>query len=189
MIQGDDTRLVLASRLNAAVYAHWVAACGGRDIPARSDIKPESITRELPYLYIAEVMRDEAGMWFRFRLMGTKLVENLKQEGTGKMLLDLQVGGWEVEWRKNLVYATQIKLPVVDESTIHTESGLRLDIEHLALPLSTDGINVDRVFGAIDFYNSSEKSLSVALPMLDWNAISSIELEKRIIISNLRIQL
>ena len=105
------------------------------------------------------------------------------------MLLDLQIGGWEVEWRKNLLQVTKMMLPVVDESTITTESGLKLDIEHLALPLSEDGVTVDRVLGAIDFYNMSPEKLAAALPELDWKAISTIELEKRIIISNLRIQL
>ena len=182
-------RLVLASRKNAALYAHWVNACGGGDMPKRMDIDPAQIKHELPYVYIAQVMRDEGAIWFRFRLMGTKLVETLKQEGTGRMLLDLQIGGWEVEWRKNLLQVTQIMLPVVDESTITTETGLKLDIEHLALPLSEDGVTVDRVLGSIDFYNMSAKNLEDALPALDWKAISTVELEKRIIISNLRIQL
>jgi hypothetical protein len=158
-------------------------------MPKRLDIDPALIKQELPYVYIAQVMRDEAGVWFRFRLMGTKLVEHLKQEGTGRMLLDLQIGGWEVEWRKNLLQVTKMKLPVVDESTITTETGLKLDIEHLAMPLSEDGVTVDRVLGAIDFYNMSAQNLAEALPALDWNAISNFELEKRIIISNLRITL
>jgi len=182
-------RFVLASRKNAAIYAHWVNARGDREMPQRKDIDPEKIKHELPYVYIAQVMRDEGGIWFRFRLMGTKLVENLKTEGTGRMLLDLQIGGWEVEWRKNLLQVTKMMLPVVDESTVTTETGLRLDIEHLAMPLSDDGVTVDRVLGAIDFYNLDEYKLAAALPNLDWNAISTIDLEKRIIISNLRIQL
>ncbi len=182
-------RLVLASRKNALVYAHWVNACQEREMPRRRDIAPDQIKSQLPYVYIAEVMVDDLGTWFRFRLMGTKLVENLKQEGTGKMLLDLQIGGWEVEWRKNLVHVINMKMPVVDESTITVESGLKLDIEHLALPLSEDGVTVSRIFGAIDFYGVDEKELSRSIQSLDWETISSIELEKRIIISNLRIQL
>lgn len=186
-------RFVLASRRNAHVYAHWVTACGKKSMPNRHEMQPEVIPfdllPELPYIYIAQVMRDELGTWFKFRLMGTGLAESLKQDGTGKMLLDLQIGGWEEEWRRNLVSTTQAKLPVVDESTIKTESGLLLDIEHLALPLSEDGTNVDRIFGCIDFYGASEKELKKMIPELDWRKISSVELAKRIIISNLRIQI
>ena len=188
-MRDPDMRLVRASKKNASIYAHWVGACGDRDMPKRADITPEGIKRELPYIYIAEVMKDDLGTWFRFRLMGTKLVENLKQDGTGKMLLDLQIGGWEVEWRKNLVHVINMKMPVVDESTITVESGLKLDIEHLAMPLSEDGENVSRIFGAIDFYGVDEQKLAASVNALDWQSISSIELEKRIIISNLRIQL
>jgi hypothetical protein len=182
-------RLVLASRKNALIYSHWVNACGVRGMPRRADINPEEIRHELPYIYIAEVMKDDLGTWFRFRLMGTKLVEHLKQDGTGKMLLDLQIGGWEVEWRKNLVHVINMKMPVVDESTITVESGLKLDIEHLALPLSEDGETVARIFGAIDFYGVDEQKLRASIGDLNWQSISSIELAKRIIISNLRIQL
>jgi len=182
-------RLVLASLKNSRIYAHWVNACGELLMPKRERITPEEIKAELPYIYIAEVMNDELGTWFRFRLMGTKLVENLKQEGTGKMLLDLQIGGWEVEWRKNLVHVLNMKMPVVDESTITVEEGVKLEIEHLAMPLSEDGETVSRILGAIDFYGQSERELSNNIRKLDWESIRSIELEKRIIISNLRIQL
>ncbi len=158
-------------------------------MPRRSDINPEMIKAELPYVYIAEVMKDDLGTWFRFRLMGSKLVEHLKQDGTGKMLLDLHVGGWEVEWRRNLVHVINMKMPVVDESTITVHPGLKLDIEHLAMPISEDGESVSRIFGAIDFYGLDEQKLRTSISDLDWNSISNIELEKRIIISNLRIVL
>jgi hypothetical protein len=185
-------RLVLSSRRNAHVYAHWVTASGTKPMPNRNEMQPDVIPLdllpELPYIYIAEVMRDELGTWFKFRLMGTGLTERLKQDGTGKMLLDLQIGGWEEEWRKNLVSTVQMKLPVVDESTIKTEAGLVLEIEHLALPISEDGINVDRIFGSIDFFGATEAQLRDMIPELDWKKISSVELAKRIIISNLRIQ-
>jgi hypothetical protein len=186
-------RLVLTSRRNAHVYAHWVAACGKKSMPNRLEMQPDVIPvdllPELPYIYIAEVMRDELGTWFKFRLMGTSLTERLQQDGTGKMLLDLQIGGWEEEWRRNLVYTVQMKLPVVDESTITAENGTKLDVEHVALPMSEDGTNVDRIFGSIDFFSHSEKELRTMLPQLDWKKISSVELAKRIIISNLRFQI
>lgn len=186
-------RLVLASRRNAHVYAHWVAACGKKNMPTRIEMQPDVIPLdllpELPYIYIAEVMRDDLGTWFKFRLMGTSLTERLQQDGTGKMLLDLQIGGWEEEWRRNLVYTVQMKLPVVDESTITTQNGVKLDVEHVALPLSEDGVNVDRIFGSIDFFSHSEDQLRAMLPEFDWKKISSVELAKRIIISNLRLQI
>ncbi|MEJ0028117.1 MAG: PAS domain-containing protein [Rhizomicrobium sp.] len=181
--------LVLSSRRNAAVFAHWIHARDDRDLPARADIDPNSIKAELPYVYIAQVMTDDDGIWFKFRLMGGNLVQNFKIEGSERILLDLQIGGWEEEWRKNLLCAVKMRMAVVDEATITTESGTTLNIEHLALPLSEDGIKVDRVLGAIDFLTKSEYDLSVVLPQVSWSTINQIELEKRIIISNLRIQL
>jgi hypothetical protein len=181
--------LVLASRRNVAVFAHWLHARSDLEMPHKSAINPNSIKSELPYVYMAQVMRDDDGIWFKFRLMGNNLVQNLKVPGSDHILLDLQIGGWEEEWRKNLLCAVKMRMAVVDEATITTESGHDLNIEHIALPLSDDGINVEYVFGAIDFLTKSEHDLTVILPGLSWENIKQIELEKRIIISNLRIQL
>jgi hypothetical protein len=79
-------------------------------------------------------------------------------------------------------------LPVVDESIIKTEAGYDLDIEHLALPISEDGTTVDQIFGSIDFIGQTEADLQKMIPQLDWKKITSVELAKRIIISNLRLQ-
>jgi hypothetical protein len=184
-------RQVLASRRNAHVYAHWVAACGTKTMPSRMQMQPDVIPfdllPELPFIYIAEVLRDDAGLRFRFRLMGTSLAERLKQDATGKMLLDLEIGGWEQEWRKNLVQTVQLRLPVVDESVVVTQRDVSLHIEHLALPLSEDGETVDRIFGAIDFVGHSDAELKELIPELDWRKISSVDIAKRIVISNLRV--
>jgi len=200
-------RLVLASRRNATLYAHWVTASLRKAMPTSKDIGPATLSPELvpdlPYIYIARVMRDELGTWFKFRLMGSDLGDRLHQDGslmgsdlgdrlhqdgTGRMLLDLQIGGWEEEWRRNLVQTVQMKLPVVDESIIKTEPGYDLDIEHLALPISEDGLVVDQIFGSIDFIGQTEVDLQKMIPQLDWKKITSVELAKRIIISNLRLQ-
>jgi len=181
--------LVLSSRRNTAVFAHWLHARGDREMPARNDVDPNKIKAELPYVYIAQVMTDDDGIWFKFRLMGNNIVQNFKIQGSEHILLDLQIGGWEEEWRKNLLCAVKARMAVVDEATIHGETGIELNIEHLALPLSEDGVKVDRVLGAIDFLTKSESDLALVLPQLTWSTINQIELEKRIIISNLRIQL
>ena len=186
-------RLVLASRRNATLYAHWVTASLRKAMPTSKDIGPATLSPDLipdlPYIYIARVMRDELGTWFKFRLMGSNLGDRLQQDGTGRMLLDLQIGGWEEEWRRNLVQTVQMKLPVVDESIIKTEAGYDLDIEHLALPISEDGTTVDQIFGSIDFIGQTEADLQKMIPQLDWKKITSVELAKRIIISNLRLQM
>ncbi len=144
-------RPVLTSEKNISVYAHWVAARGDRSMPRRVDIAPEMITHALPYVYMSDVMNDEDGTWFRFHLMGTALVTRFKKDGTGISLLDLHIGGWENEWRRNLLFCTKVKMPIVDEATIKTPYNVNLTIEHVALPLSEDGGTVSKVFGAIDF--------------------------------------
>jgi hypothetical protein len=178
---------ILTSEKNVAVYTHWVAARGARSMPRREDIAPELIRHELPYVYMSDVMSDADGIWFRFRLMGTALVTRFKKDGTGKALLDLQIGGWETEWRRNLLFCTKIRMPIVDEATIKTPYNLNLTIEHIALPLSEDDDTVSKVFGAIDFFDADDEALHKILPKINWNDLKDVELAKRIIISNLKL--
>ena len=180
-------RPVLTSEKNVAVYAHWIAARGARSMPRREDIAPDLIKHELPYVYMSDVMNDADGIWFRFRLMGTALVTRFKKDGTGKTLLDLQIGGWETEWRRNLLFCLKIKMPVVDEATIRTPYGVDLTLEHIALPLSEDDDTVSKIFGAIDFFDSDNDALHKILPKINWDDLKDVEIAKRIIISNLKL--
>ena len=156
-------------------------------MPRRADIAPELIKQELPYVYMCDVKSDEDGTWFRFRLMGTALVTRFKKDGTGKALLDLQIGGWETEWRRNLLFCAKVKMPVVDEATIKTPYNVNLLIEHLALPLSEDDETVSKVFGAIDFFDDNDDALHKILPKIDWRDLKDVDLAKRIVISNLKL--
>jgi len=58
-------RLVLASRRNAALYAHWATASLRKAMPTSQDIGPATLSPalvpDLPYIYIARVTRDELG--------------------------------------------------------------------------------------------------------------------------------
>ncbi len=75
---------------------------------------------DLPYVYIAHVMKDKDGIWFKFRLIGADIIQTIDRSGTDRMLLDLQIGGWEEEWRKNLIMTTKLCMAVVDETKIVT---------------------------------------------------------------------
>jgi hypothetical protein len=182
-------RQVLESRRVAAVYGHYVAARGNRRMARRRDIDPASIRQQLPYLYIVQVERSGGELHFRFRLMGTELVHVFKREGTGGYVRELELGGWEVEWRNSLVYAVETKVPVVAVDKIKLSNGRELEVEHLALPLSDDEVTVDRVIGAIDFLVLPESELKDVLAKLDWSATKHVDVPKRLMITNLALPL
>jgi hypothetical protein len=184
-------RPVLSSPRNARIYAHWLHARGAKKMPARREFQPDVIppglSSELPQVYIAEVHGDGGNVAFRFSLMGTQLVDRLKQDATGKFLSQLHLGGFESEWHRSLVFALETQMPVVSESRIKLASRAQVDLEHIALPLSEDGEHIDRVLGAIDFPKASEVEAMRRIRELDWDTVASYEVAKRIVVANLRI--
>lgn len=184
-------RPVLTSSRNARIYAHWLLARGIKKMPCRREFQPDVIPldlmSELPQVYIAEIRNGSDGVDFRFSLMGTLLADRLNQDATGKHLSQLKLGGFEEEWRRTLAFTLETKMPVVSESQIVSESGMQTDIEHLAVPLSEDGAQVDRILGSIDFLKAVDVEALQRTREIDWSAIASHELAKRIVVANLRI--
>lgn len=186
-----SVRPVLTSSRNARIYAHWLLARGAKKMPCRHEFQPDvvpfDLSRELPQIYIAEIRGSGDALDFRFSLMGTLLADRLKQDATGKLLSQMKLGGFEEEWRRSLAFALETKMPVVSESQIVSASGMRIDLEHLAVPLSEDGAHVDRILGSIDFLKAADVEALRRVREIDWTTIASHELAKRIVVANLRI--
>ena len=64
------------------LYSYWLSKRNGRIMPARGDIDPRELGMLLPFLFII----DKAAGEFRFRLMGTGVVQDLGRDLTGKPL-------------------------------------------------------------------------------------------------------
>ncbi len=184
-------RPVLTSSRNAHIYAHWLLARGAKKMPCRREFQPDVIpfdlSLELPQIYIVEIQGNGPRAEFRFSLIGTLLAERLKQDATGKYLSQMKLGGFEDEWRRSLTFALETRMPVVSESQIVAASGMRVEIEHLLVPLSENGEHVDRILGSIDFLKAADVEALRRIREIDWNAIASHELAKRIVVANLRI--
>lgn len=73
------------------LHAYLERIRGDREMPDRADIKPSEIARLLPSMIIAEAV--DGGEDFRVRLFGTKLVELLGEERTGKLLSEFAEEG------------------------------------------------------------------------------------------------
>jgi len=75
------------SPLGREFLAYWHARCpAGGGFPTRADIAPEEIVRLLPHIFMVDVVdRPEDGQDFRFRLVGTAIMD-IEGEHTGKLL-------------------------------------------------------------------------------------------------------
>lgn len=69
-------------RLMDDLLDYWNRKRAGRIGPRRADLDPAAIKAHLPHLVIVDVI--DGGKDFRFRLVGTRVVEGLGHDNTGK---------------------------------------------------------------------------------------------------------
>lgn len=125
-----------------ALYEYWLAKCGDRRMPMRSDIDPITIPRAaLPGISLVEVVPDDRR--YVYRLVGT--VEVRGNDPTGKSVLEgfFAPSAEDALACYDRVVAT--RAPFLDPVPFITPSGKYVTEETIFLPLSDDGINVNKI--------------------------------------------
>ena len=171
------------------VYTLYDRSRNSSDITSKKSIDLLKLPRDIPYIYISDIVDTDNGLRFRFRFMGTGLVEILKQEATGKFIADLPLGGWELEWRKTLIFVVETRRPAVAVDKFSLPNGISLAIEHLALPLSDNGDQITHVLGTIEFLGFDYDRIKSLSQKVEWDDIQKIDVPKRMAITNLSIDL
>ena len=94
------------SPLGRDFLLYWHDKCpdsaSGGGFPSRADISPDEILKLLPYIFMVDVLEDaESGLDFRFRLVGTAIVE-IEGEHTGRSLSGMfpDRAAYGVLWRQ-----------------------------------------------------------------------------------------
>ncbi len=124
---------------------YWQSKRGPSGLPGRRDLDPTEIPRLLPYVELSEVV--EGGADFRFRLVGSHLVDTDDINPTGKTFsaffrnptyarYQLALYRWVVRHKRPLYSGSRIPLPARGHSVL---------TERLYLPLCGDGQRVDLV--------------------------------------------
>ncbi len=132
-----DVPIQLRSDKLDNLYRYWLAKKGRRKAPARAEIWPEEMLAFLPYLFLVDVV----GARFRFRLVGTKVVEACGEDHTGDYFDEagLDVGEAMAEYR----IAVAERHPMVRSWDLAKDDKHYLRYERLILPLSADGERVN----------------------------------------------
>jgi hypothetical protein len=125
------------------LYEYWLGKRGERAMPARKDIDPTEIPALLPYLILA----DKVGDKFRYRLVGTAIVQEVGIDPTGSF------AGSYVSYDPTSVAAFQTMgnrlvstgRPHLADGQYELKPGFVHNFLALLLPLSDDGTNVSMV--------------------------------------------
>lgn len=127
-----------------ALYGYWQEKCRGRQMPARVDLDPIEIPKMLlPGISLVDVVPDERR--YVYRLVGTGEVEVRGSDPTGKSVAEASFAPNPENALScyDLVVAT--KAPLLDPEPFTAPNGRYVTEETIFLPLSDNGINVNKI--------------------------------------------
>lgn len=125
-------------------YEYWLDAAGDRAMPDRRDIDPTEITAILPHISIIEVVEAGAGSQFRFRLVGTRVVEALGYDPTNQIIDECGADGDRDFLRQLLLDVANAERPLYAASSFRSPNS-GLSTQRLLLPLTLAGRAVRQV--------------------------------------------
>lgn len=132
----------LAFTQHVDLYRYWNARRQGRPMPARRDLDPAAIPALLPHLTLVDVV----GKRFRYRLMGTQIVEDLGVEMTGTYVgSHVTPSAYAAQVCSVYEQVRDSALPIFTTGYYQTPSELIQAHSRLLLPLSGDGKTVDMI--------------------------------------------
>lgn len=147
-----------ASEAAVRLHDYWASKRQAPDmVPSRGDIRPEEIKPLLPFLWIMDFERQTRT--FRYRLIGTAVVEGVGRDYTGRTLDECHpnTGAYEFATRA-LMQILEDRQPLWRRGVPmfhHETEALRL--ENLALPLASDRRTADQVLGLTLFFDSEDR--------------------------------
>jgi len=120
----------------------------GGQLPRRADLAPDQIKDLLPNIMIVDVERDP--MRFRYRLVGTRVVEYNGVEFTGRYLGEI---GWpeEQDLIESYAFVVNSRRPFFGLLDWGLVTGAVGRCEFVRLPLSEDGEAVTQILAMEDY--------------------------------------
>ena len=150
------------------ILAFWTDKRGSRSMPRKCDIDPTEIPRRiLPNLQLIDVI--DGGARFRYRLVGTALVDAYGKDFTGAYPDELFPDDRLSFIQKIYRTVCKSKAPLFTHNKYHTPKSIDLLAIRLYLPLSDDDTDVHHILGTLRFEHD------VALDSGLWGAGATID--------------
>ena len=130
-------------------HEYWSARCTAEHaVPLRSAVDPTELRELLPNIVIIEV--EQAPLRFRYRLVGTRVVEFNKLDFTGLYLGSI---GWDEEQQlvDTCVEVVSSRQPLCGFYSWTLQTGAIGRCEFGIFPFSVDGQTVTQIFGVEDY--------------------------------------
>ncbi len=135
-----------------AFHAYWTSKCRGELLPSLADIDPVEIPQHLAALALVDVVRDDAGgLRFRYRLIGSDVMDMHQDNNTGKWLDEVLVSENGAKILRNIEGVVNSPQPHFWHNTASIEGREHISYSRLLCPLAADGKTVDTLVAVFVF--------------------------------------
>lgn len=122
---------------------YWLRIRGGRRLPGRQDVRPEEIPRRLlAHTGLIDVL---PGRRFRYRLIGTAMVEFYGRDYTGLVIEEAKSAGYASVLNELYRLCAEAPAVVYSEARSSYRQGAARLMQRLLAPLSRDGEAADMI--------------------------------------------
>ncbi len=137
------------------IYRYWRGKCREGAFPSRADIDPTEIPALLPHVFLIDVVED--GRDFRYRLVGTHIIESVGFEFTGQLVSEFMRDREEALRAHDYHRLVESREPrhVIGNMVAFGRDNMRC--ERVLCPLSSDGEAIDMIFGGLLFQLDREQ--------------------------------
>jgi hypothetical protein len=126
-----------------AFHELWLAKCAGRTLPARADFDPAEMKNHLPGITLIDVVADARR--FVYRLVGTREVAMRDNDPTGKGVAEGYFGTTAEQSLAAYQAVVDKRAPCFERRRFVTPDGRVGNEESVLLPLSSDGVTIDKI--------------------------------------------
>lgn len=128
---------------------YWHSKCAGRPMPARADLDPAEFRWALGHIVLIDVLPGEGSSpRFRYRLTGSTLTGRLRFDPGGQFMDNHPDVNVRRRLSSHCAEVVQRRHPLRLEE-VRDEAGKLWRYEVLTMPLSSDGLAVDMLFGSM----------------------------------------
>lgn len=126
------------------IVEYWLRIGPADALPGRQHFDPIDIWNLIRNVWIVDVCGEPPQ--FRYRVAGTKVVDYIEQEPTGKMMDEVFPHFDETETCKNLLRVVADRVPRWRRGapTLRSDKSFKV-VEQISLPLARDGRTVDMI--------------------------------------------
>jgi hypothetical protein len=129
------------------LFDYWQGKRRPGRLPGRKEVDPIEMTSFLRWVILIGVERQTALLRFKFRLIGTNVVELFGGDSTGSYLDETSSGDNLVNIHQRLSSIVETQRPVYGIRPVPRPNRDYIRYEHLTVPLAADGTTVDMLLG------------------------------------------